>query len=382
MNVFLTGSTGLLGGELLINLSKRVEINKIYCLVRSTTKEGAIKRLETVFNLHNDFYDKEKVIVVLGDLGDENLTQSLIENKELNNIEVIIHSAANTSFSRIYDTLVEKVNIHGLNNIVQWVKKLKNLSTFLYIGTATICGKDLINQTIYEDYSPNLNATHLVKYTYTKMQGEFLLQRELPAEKVLIARPSIIMGDSRMVIPRSPVILWALSTLNALRLCPFNENSNLDIISVDFASDAIVKLLFAKRNYNVYHISSGVNASTTPKRVLELIEPYFSELPPLKFLPKEFLSKIKLWARGNIELNEFSEYCSQWEKTFEERKNLRIIFAGLDPYIEFIELNQVFDNTRLLNDVDILPPIPSHGYICQSIDYIKKINILEGAYEP
>ena len=62
------------------------------------------------------------------------------------------------------------------------------------------------------------------------MKGELLIREHLPAEKILIARPSIIMGDSRPIIPRSPVILWAMATINHLRLIPVNEHSQLDII--------------------------------------------------------------------------------------------------------------------------------------------------------
>lgn len=386
MNIFLTGATGLLGGELLINLSKRDDVSKIYCLVRAANENEAILRLEKIFNLHNDYYDKNKVVAVLGDLCDENLTDSLTKNEKLKSINVIIHSAANTSFSRIYDDLVEKINIQGLNKVVQWAKHLDKLSTFLYIGTATICGRDRKNEIIYEDYSPNINAKHLVKYTYTKMQGELLLQRELPHDKILVARPSIIMGDSRPIVPRSPVILWALETINALRLCPFNENSPLDIISVDFAAEAIVKLLFAKRNYNVYHISSGVGSSTTPLKTLSAIEPFFEDLPPFKFIPTSYLKKLKQWSKGTITatngLAEYANYCTYWENVFEDKGKLRIVFAGLEPYIGFIELGHIFDNTRLLHDVDIKPPIPAHEYITNSIDYIKNINILEGAFEP
>ena len=79
MNIFLTGATGLVGGELLINLSKRKEIDKIYCLIRGKSEAEAILRIEKVFTIHNDYYDKNKVKVVLGDLGDETLTEKLVK---------------------------------------------------------------------------------------------------------------------------------------------------------------------------------------------------------------------------------------------------------------------------------------------------------------
>ncbi len=385
MNVFITGATGFLGGELVVNLSKRKEIKKIYCLIRATDEQEAIQRLKKIFTFHNDYLDLNKIIPVLGDLYNEELTANLINKKELKEINVIVHSAANTSFSRIFDDMVVKANIDGLNRIILWAKQLENLATFLYIGTATICGKDIQNRVVYENESPDLKASHLVKYTYTKMQGELLLREHLPEEKILIARPSIIMGDSRKLTPRSPVILWALATVNSLRLCTFNANSTIDIIPVDYAADAIVKLLFGQRKYNVYHISAGKASASTPLQVFDAIESQFQDLPKFKFVPKALLEQMKKWAKGSLnlyeELYEYSDYLEYWEELFEDKKNLRILLAGLEPYIDFIELGQVFDNSRLLEDIDIKPSKPVHEYITNSINYIKKIKLLEGAID-
>ena len=272
MNVFLTGSTGFLGGELLVELSKRKEIDKIYCFLRAFSEDEANIKLENIFRIHHDYYDEKKIIPILGNLFDEHLTDLLIKNKTITDTDVIIHSAANTSFSKIYDDMVERANMGGLEKILLWAKQLPHLQTFLYIGTATICGKDIKNRLIFEDESPNLKASHLVKYTYTKMHGELIIHRHLTDDKILIARPSIIMGDSRKVVPRSPVILWAAATINQLRLIPADANSMLDMIPVNYAADAIVSLLFANRNHKVYHISSGKAASTTPAKVCNTME--------------------------------------------------------------------------------------------------------------
>lgn len=386
MNIFLTGATGLVGGELLVELSRRKDITKIYCLVRAADALSGTERLKKIFALRNDPFDPHKIIAIPGDLRDQSLTEKLISLKELQTVDVVIHSAANTSFSRIYNVMVEEINIHGLYKILQWAKQLPNLSTFLYIGTATICGKNVTNTVIYEDQSPDINSSHVVRYTYTKMQGELLLRNELPGEKILIARPSIIMGDSRPITPRSPVILWALATINALRLCPFNEHAKLDIISADFAAAAIINLLFAKRRqYEVYHVSAGIDAHTTAAQTLSTLEPFYTDLPAYKFIHKSALKQIKFWSKG-IQWEEASllnekQYLLHWEDAFEDRKNLRVILAGLEPYIEFIELEHVFDNSRLLADTGMTPPQPAHEYIVHSIPYLKSINILEGAFD-
>jgi thioester reductase-like protein len=386
MNIFLTGATGLVGGELLVTLSRRSEVDKIYCLLRSQTAEEATGRLEKVFDLHEDFFDKTKIIPVLGNLFDDNLTNSLQENEALKDVDVIIHSAANTSFSRFNDDAVEKANIGGLTKILLWAKELPHLKTFLYIGTATICGKDVKDRVVHEDESPNLNATHLVKYTYTKMKGELLIREHLKKEQILIARPSIIMGDSRPIIPRSPVILWAMATINHLRLIPVNEHSQLDIIPVNYAAEAIVKLLFANRKYSVYHISAGEAGSTTALKLSKTLEAYFDEMPPFNFINKSLLNQVKHWTKGklqpNSELYSYRSYLDYWKETFEDKSKLRVLFSGLDPYLDFMELGHIFDNARLLEDVEMPNSVPADVYISSSMNFVEKLDILEGAIDP
>lgn len=384
MNIFLTGATGLVGGEFLVTLSKRSEVDKIYCLIRASNMDEANERLRQVFILHNDQYDPARIIPFIGDLFDDKLTASLAA--ALQNINVIIHSAANTSFARVKDDLVEKANIGGLTKILLWAKKLAALKTFLYIGTATICGKDVKDRIVLEDESPNTDATHLVKYTFTKMRGELLLKEHLNPEQILVARPSIIMGDSRPIMPRSPVILWAMATMNNLRLIPVNELSRLDIIPVNYAADAIVKLLFANRKHNVYHISAGDAGSTTALKLSKTLEAYFDELPPFNFVNKGLLNQVKHWTRDRLspesELYNHKEYLELWQETFQDKSKLRLLFSGLDPYLDFMELGHVFDNTRLLEDTGMDNSVPADIYMADSMNFVDKIDILEGAIDP
>ena len=386
MNIFLTGTSGFLGGELLVSLSKRSDISKIFCLIRAKDKQNAIERLEKVFSLHGDNFDKEKIIPIVGDLIDINLSSQLINNKELSSINLIVHSAANTSFAKMNDSLVQKVNVDGLRSILEWSKTLKNLETFTYIGTATICGCNVKNKIVFEDESPSLEAKHMVKYTYTKMLGEMMLKEYLPAEKILVLRPSIIMGDSRPWVPRSPVILWTLATVNLLRLLPYNPDSNVDIIPVDYAVNAIEALLFSKRHYSVYHISSGINSVSKSQLITNTLGLYFNNRPLFKYVDSEFLSQMKKYSKNILPVTEdlfqYKDYLQYWEKVFGENTRMRIIFAALDPYIKFIELSQTFDSSRLLEDTNLGSPPPAHEYIKKSIKYLEKIDVFEGALDP
>lgn len=386
MNVFLTGATGFLGGELLVSLSEKKDVDKIYCLIRAKSEEDSILRLKKVFNVHGNYFDEKKVIPIVGDLIDANLSKSLIENESLKNIDTIIHSAANTSFSRIYDDLLEKININGLKEVLKWSQQLKNLNTFVYVGTATICGKGVVNRVVKEDESPNLNSKHFVKYTYTKMLGEIAVNEYLPKEKILIVRPSIIMGDSREWVPRSYVIMWAVETINLLRLIPVNSIAPLDMIPVDYAAKAIIELLYVKRNYSVYHISSGVHSATNPLKMADVINAYYPDQPEFKFVKKSLINQMKNWSRDRLqpdsELYNYSEYLDYWHEILGDKGRLRIVFAGLEPYLEFMELGQIFDNSRLIHDTTIGYPAAAHDYLQMCLPYLDKIDIFEGALDP
>jgi len=217
------------------------------------------------------------------------------------------------------------------------------------------------------------------------MVGELLLYKYLPKEKILVVRPSIIMGDSRGILPRSFVIMWAFAVANKLRLIPVNPNKKIDIIPVDFAVKAIISLLMSKRNYNIYHISAGEQRSYPIANILNTIEKNISELPAFKFVDIENIKIIKLWARNyhiNGELNSCKDYFEYWEKIFENRSDLRILLAGFEPYLRFAESGQVFDNSRLINDTNIELPMAAHEYIESMLEYFPMIDILEGAVDP
>lgn len=386
MNVLITGATGFLGGEVLVELSKRKEIERFYCLMRSPDMETAMKKLEKIFALHQDPFEPSRFVPVLGDLRDSKLGEQLWANKTIRDTHVIVHSAANTSFSPVYDDLVEKTNIGGLEQVLQWSAKLENLKEFVYIGTATICGKDISNRLVKEDESPNLEANHVVLYTYTKMMGEIMLRKYLPEEKILIVRPSIIMGDSRGIVPRSTVILWTMATANLLRLIPVNANSDIDIISVDYAAKGISALMFAKRNHRVYHVSSGVDRATNSKKLTDAISESFKERPEFKLVNKELIGQMMRWAKShglkpNDELHQYPDHLEYWKNIFPENGKLRVLLFAMKPYLEFIELGQIFDNSRLMADTDIGKSTPAHEYLLNQITYLEGIDVFEGALD-
>lgn len=47
-----------------------------------------------------------------------------------------------------------------------------------------------------------------------------------------------------------------------------------------------------------------------------------------------------------------------------------------------MELNQTFDNARLLVDTHLPPPLPPHEYLKQTGKYVNQIDLVAGALDP
>ncbi|MFA4817496.1 MAG: SDR family oxidoreductase [Parcubacteria group bacterium] len=382
--IFLTGATGFLGGELLVSLSKDERIEKVYCLVRASDKEKAISRLKEEFNLHADNFPKDKIIPIVGDLLDNNLTERLIALPELASVDTIIHAAADTHFTA--QKYMEQINVGGVKKILQWAMTLKNLKLFTYIGTATICGKEKRHCEVSENESPNPAVEHMVKYTKTKMLAEMEVRKTIPADKLLVVRPSSIMGDSRKLEPRDFAILWALIAVNELRLIPANPNANIDMLGVDYVAEAIHRLIFAERRYNTYHISSGYKSATSLCELSETVKKLdCSKRPDFRFIDFDEIETMKQWARSisrkkPVEnVNGCSQYIEYWQKKLGYNGNLRIILSCLEDYLRFANQDIVFDNSRLLADTGMGFPVPAHEYVSNDWPYMQDIDVMAWA---
>ena len=387
MNILLTGCTGLLGGELLVTLARHPAVDHIHCLLRATDEEHARARIAGVFALHGDDFDPAMVTPVVGDLLDERLPRLLGHALDGSGVHAIVHTAAETSFSPFKNADVERTNVTALERLLRWAAALPDLGTFLYVGTAAICGADRAHRLIREDESPRSGARHLVHYTDSKARGELLVRTILGPDRALVARPSIIMGDSQGRAPRSAVILWTMACVNELRLIPVTADCALDIVPVDYAAAAIAGLLFADRRHTVYHVSAGPEAATSTAALGRVLSAHFDTPPPLRFVDTAVLGDIKRWLRNGSErpgdgLRDHRDHLDYWTVAFPERRQLRLLFWALELYLRFMELGQVFDNSRILQDTGVGRSTPAHDYIGRSMRHMDRIDLLSGALDP
>src|SRR5262249_4143442 len=131
VRVFLTGASGLLGGELCAALLARGA--SVQALIRPKRGVSPGERLGRLGA-------GDRLTAVPGDLLDEDLEERLGAASALRDTRVIVHAAANTSFLPASDGSVWATNVDGLERVLRFAARLPRLERFVYVGTAMICG--------------------------------------------------------------------------------------------------------------------------------------------------------------------------------------------------------------------------------------------------
>lgn len=338
--IFITGATGFVGGAIVENLLNRNAGENLLLLVRAENREMGLKRL--LENLEKFDIPQSTLSgltvdnIVTGDLA---TPENFIQNPVLDSVTHVINCAAIASFGK--NPLIWKVNVTGTLEFVKRMNRVAGLKQFIQVGTAMSCvpsqGEVVTEQNISAE-----EKEHIVAYTYSKATIEQLIQKECPDLPLLIVRPSIIVGHSKLGCQPSSSIYWVFEMVLKLGkfLCALEDR--VDIIPVDFCAEAIVLLLDKEiSNNEIFHISAGEKYSVSFREIDAAIS--------------------KAHARPAIAENyqqvDFSEVYAL-RKSFNElygECNERLMLLAMQLYGSFAQLNVKFDNNKLLN-LGMTPP--------------------------
>lgn len=184
MTIFLTGTTGFLGGKLLKNLLATTD-HTLFVLVRDMDKA---ERLIT--ELAGDA--PNRIRLLQGDITKSNcgLNTDIIEELK-ENVDIFYHLAALVKFDEELREELFAINYEGTKNALE-LAKLLSVSKFYYISTAYTVGKhDYGVERLYP-----LNVEGHNPYEESKVKSEHLAFTYSDDFDVSIFRPSIIVGDS------------------------------------------------------------------------------------------------------------------------------------------------------------------------------------------
>jgi thioester reductase-like protein len=262
--ILLTGATGFLGAFLLNELLTQTEAN-IYCLVRASTAESGMRKIQNNLKAYSLWQEKysSRIIPIVGNLSQPRLGLSAEQFDQLaTHIDVIYHNAAVLNFVYPYSTL-KQTNVLGTQEILRLacqfkVKPLHYVSTDAVFDSSGYYGKEV------KESEPIIHTEGIdLGYTQSKWVAEKLVaiarDRGLP---VTIYRPPLIAGDSKIGI-------WNTDdfTCRFIKGCiqmgsiP-NMGCGITLVPVDYVSKAIVYLSSQKESLGkAFHLNNPNNSS-------------------------------------------------------------------------------------------------------------------------
>jgi len=342
LGIFLTGVTGFLGGAFLADLLDSPFDGEVVCLVRADDQETAVERVErSVARFGWRCKLPNNVKVLRGDL----LSDEWHRASEMSCVTHVLHLAASTSFGNHHG--IRKTNIDGALSVAKAMRG-RRLERYIHTGTATICGA-FPPPVVHEDDYPSKDATHLVAYTRSKAEAERQLAERFADLPIVVARPSIVVGDTRFGCKPSGSIFWVLRAIEALRFIAWAPANRVDVVPADWAASALTHLLLAPRlDHSRYHISAGCGSSITWEQIS-------AEYANIRGGP----------ARNRYEVGDMRQLTPQRVKEAIGHGHARHLLQALDLYARFCSLDLVFDNCRLLAaGVPAPPRFTDYMHVC------------------
>jgi nucleoside-diphosphate-sugar epimerase len=301
--LLLTGATGFLGSFLLNELLDRGY--RIAVLCRPNGEESSEKRIAGILDWFGSPEVSETHLLVFeGYLEKQNFGMKSEDYLKLkNSVSDIIHSASETSFSEKMRSELEKVNIYGLRNVLDFAKS-SNVQVFHYISTAYtagitsgICPEKLhFTKEFYNAYEETKNIAEHICSEYCSLNGIGLN----------IYRPSIVYGHSETGRTRKFNAFYypvkALSYIKDIMTKDIDKrggkraeamsvvrkpdgkiympirfftkrSGKIDLIPVDFFTEAFCTLMEKGEKNRIYHIAGGNPCGLT--ELLEFTGRYF-----------------------------------------------------------------------------------------------------------
>ncbi len=339
--LLLTGATGFLGGAVAAELIASPRWPRVVLLVRAASPADGVARLTA--NLQRFGLDDSALSrivpeqLVCGDIGDPS---AFADDPRLSGVDVVLNCAAVTSFGS--DPSIWRTNVDGTVAFARAMRRLPRLRRFLQVGTAMICG-DEPSAVVREDDHPRDGVSHLVEYTASKAEAEVCLRAEFGDGPLVVARPSIIVGHSRLGCAPSHSIFWAFRMSDAMQRLMGSPDGIIDVVPVDFVARALLHLLLKPTlAHRTYHVSCGPGWCPSFRQISAAFgRALGDDRPSDRYQIATYDDLVGLQGR-------FQEYFGPC--------NHRLMLKAMKIYGTFAGLGAAFDNQRLRDEGVAAPP--------------------------
>lgn len=348
--ILLTGATGLIGGAVLHQALERDDSAQWVCLVRCASVDQGRQRIAARLERFTDPFTAQrlarKVEIVPGDFTRADLDR----DPRLDDVTHVLHLAADTSWWG--DERVHRTNHDGTLALARRARAMPRLKRFLHVGTAMICGAEAPSLVREEAY-PDRSARHLVAYTESKAAAEDSLAEHFADLPIVVARPSIVVGHSKLGAGPSSSILWVIRAADRLRMMPCAPESAVDIVPADWVAETLHGLLLKPDlAHRLYHVSGGRRSST---RWGDLIRAFEAAEPSDGV---RAFTRFDLADRGTLR--------KRFAEVFGLDGSLKqVMLRATRAYYAFCALDLTFANDRLLAEGFAPPPsLPEYLGTC------------------
>ncbi|KAH1361346.1 hypothetical protein LV164_008209 [Aspergillus fumigatus] len=302
-SVFLTGSTGSLGGCLLYKLALQLPTQKIFVLIRGSAESAIEKWRRLMPKQTQAILNTGKVHFVVGDIKE---TDFGIEEAELSRLReevtLVIHTAATITLDA---GIVESIENNCLPSLelAKIVSRFRRLKLFLQISTAYVSSflpDGYVGERVYSisDADPEDELAAILStgnsldtarfsssYTHAKYLMERLLLKRYPLLPLLLVRPTIFGAAMRDPYPLyGPINSTPMNKFASLFFADcggthiwhatedYETGANIvDEIPVDFVANGCL-LHAASRTQGVVHLGAQLYVPFTFDDFLRLAE--------------------------------------------------------------------------------------------------------------
>jgi thioester reductase-like protein len=281
--ILLTGATGFLGMELLARLIERGE-SSLICLVRAADAAAAQERLEaTIARLWDDPPAVARTVrAVPGDVTADGLGLSAADRDQITGeVSAIVHCAAAISFDQTLEQ-ARAVNTEGTLRVIELSREIAaagRLRRHVHVSTAYVAG---VHKGLFKETDLDLGQEFRNTYEHSKFDAEMALASVADELPLVIARPSIIVGDSRSGWTSAfNVIYWPMRAfsrglMDEVVIDPYAVS---DIVPIDYVGDGLLALLDNEEIRGTVALVAGAAAPTNAE-LIELACRQFGREPP------------------------------------------------------------------------------------------------------
>ncbi|HSD77083.1 MAG TPA: SDR family oxidoreductase [Solirubrobacteraceae bacterium] len=264
--VLLTGATGMVGVEVLARLLERDDVC-VVTVLRAADDEQARRRLDGLLLdvLGLDPALRGRTVALAGDVARPGLGLSApARDRVLATVDGVIHSAASVAFDMPLPE-ARAVNVGGTHAVLSLARELAwrgRLRRLVHVSTAYVAGD---HPGRFREDQAWAGQSFRNTYEQSKLEAELLLASAGADLPLVVARPSIVVGDARSGWTAAfhglygPLRAFARGLIRRIPAAP---EGLVDTVPLDYVGAGIVHLLDAEDVGGVVALAAGDGAVT------------------------------------------------------------------------------------------------------------------------